>query len=86
MLQSGNYRPKLLFGIIDDWMLYVILQHKKKKKLHSVAKESKKFKLQLYMALKENEPNMAAMNLAKEIKQKVKLACQKYMKNTWREK
>ena len=51
-----------------------------------MAKESKKFKLQLYMALKENEPNMAAMNLAKEIKQKAKLACQKYMKNTWREK
>ena len=28
----------------DGWMLYVVLQHEKRKKLHSVAKESRNIK------------------------------------------
>ena len=38
----------------DDRMLKLVLQHEKKKKLHSVTKESRKFKLQLNMAQEEN--------------------------------
>ena len=67
-------------------MLYVISQYEKKKKLHSVVEESKKFKFQLHKALEENEPNMTATKEAKEINQKAKQACQKYMKKIWREK
>ena len=74
----------------DDWMLYVVLQHEKKKnrerkrkKLHSVVVESRELKFQLHMALEENEPNMTATKAAKEIKQKAKQACQKDMKKTW---
>ena len=37
----------------DDRMLKLVLQYEKKKKLHSVTKESQKFKLQLNMARKK---------------------------------
>ena len=70
----------------EDQMLYVVLQHEKKKKLHSVVKESRKFKFQLDMTLEENEPNMTAIKTTQEIKQKAKEACQEDMKKTWREK
>ena len=55
-------------------------------KLHSVVKKSRKFKFQLHIALEEHEPNMTATKAAKEIKLKVKQACNKDMKKTWREK
>ena len=64
----------------DDWMLYVVLQHEKKKKLHSVVKESRKFKFQLHTELEENGLNVTATEAVKEIKQKPKQACQKDMK------
>ena len=70
----------------DDWMLYVVLQHEKKKKLHSVAKESRKVKFQLHMALEEHGSNMTATKSAKEIKHKAKQTYQEDMKKTWREK
>lgn len=58
-------------------MLYVVLQHEKKKQ-----KESRKFKFQLHMALKEHEPNMTATKAAKGIKKKAKQAYQKDLKKT----
>ena len=61
-------------------MLYVVLQQKKRRKLHSVVKGSRKFKSRLYMALEENEPNMTAIKAAKKIKQKTKQPCQEDMK------
>lgn len=63
MLQNSNYRPDLLLGISDDWMLFVVF--------HSVVKESKQFKFRLHMTMKE-KPNMTATKAAKVIKQKVK--------------
>ena len=39
----------------DHRMLKLVLHHEKKKKLHSVTKESQKFKFQLSMAQEENE-------------------------------
>ena len=39
----------------DDRMLKLVLQHEKKKNLHSVMKERLKFKFQLNMAQEENE-------------------------------
>ena len=39
----------------DHRMLKLVLHHEKKKKLHSVAKESRKFKFQLNMAQEESE-------------------------------
>ena len=41
-------------------MLKLVLQHEKKKKLHSVTKESRKFKLKLNMAQEENEQTTEA--------------------------
>ena len=62
-----------------NWMLYVVLQHEKKKKLHSVVKGSRKFKSQLFAALEESKSNMTAMKGAKEIKQNAKQPCQEDM-------
>ena len=59
---------------LDDWILSVVLQHEKKKKLHSVVKDSRKFKFQLHMVLEEIELNMTIMKAVKEIKQKAKQA------------
>ena len=56
----------------DDRMLKLVLQHEKKKKLHSVTKESRKFKLQLNMAQEENYQTTEATKAAKEIKEKAK--------------
>ena len=53
-------------------MLKLVLQHEKKKKLHSVMKASQKFKFQLNMAQKENEKTTKATKVAKEIKKKTK--------------
>ena len=58
--------------LLEDWINYVTLQHEKKKKLHSVVKESGMFKSQLDMTLEENEPNVTAIKAAQEIKQKAK--------------
>ena len=55
-----------------DRMLKVILQHEKKKKLHSVTKESWKFKLQLNMAEEENQQTRKATKAAKEIEKKAR--------------
>lgn len=73
---------KYLFESSDDRVLYIVFQHKKEKKLHSVAKEGRRFKFQLHMALEENKQNMAATKAAEDIKQKTKQACQGDMKET----
>ena len=39
----------------DDRILKLVLQHEKKKKLHSVTKESRKFKFPLNMVQEENK-------------------------------
>ena len=54
----------------DDRMLKLVLQHEKKKKLHSVTKESRKFKFQLNMAQEENEQTTEANKAEKKLKRK----------------
>ena len=68
----------------DDRMLKLVLQHEKK--LHSVAKESQKFKFQSNMVHEENEQTTEANKAAKEIKKKAKQGYLDDMKKTWREK
>ena len=67
-------------------MLHAILQHEKKKKLHSVVKESRKLKFQLNMAQEEIGTNMKPKKAAKDIKKKAKNASLEDMKKRWREK
>ena len=67
-------------------MLKLVLQHEKKKKLHSVMKENRKFKLQINMAQQENEQTTEASKAAKEIKKKAKQGYLNHMKKTYREK
>ena len=62
--------------------LVLVLQHEKKKKLHSVSKKSQKFKFQLNMAQDENEQRTEANKAAKEIKKKVKQVYLDDMKKT----
>ena len=61
-------------------MLHAVLQHEKKKKLHSVVKESRKFKFQLNMAQEEIDTNMKPTKAAKDIKGKAKNASLEDMK------
>ena len=71
----------------EDRMLHAVLQHEnKKKKLHSVVKESKKFKFQLNMAQEEFDTNMKPTKAAKDIKKKAKNPSLEDMKKGWREK
>ena len=56
----------------DDRMLKLVLQYEKKKKLHSVTKESQKFEFQLNMAQEENEQTKEATKASKEINKKYK--------------
>ena len=51
-------------------MFHAILQHEKKKKLHSVVKESRKFKFQLNMAQEEIDINIKPTKAAKDVKKK----------------
>ena len=67
-------------------MLKLVLQHQEKKKLHSVTKESWKFKFQLNMAQEENEKTTEATKAAKEIEKKAKQGYLDDMKKTWGEK
>ena len=68
-----------------DKMLQAVLQHEKKK-LHSVVKESRKFKLQLNMTQEEIDINTKPRKTAKDIKKKVKDANLEDMKKGWSEK
>ena len=70
----------------DDRILKLVLQHKKKKKLHSDTTESQKFNFQLNMAQGENEKTTEATKAAKEIKKNAKQGYLDGMKKTWREK
>ena len=54
----------------DDRILKLVLQHEKKKKLRSVTKESRKFKLQSNMAQEENEKKEKLLKLQKRLKRK----------------
>ena len=65
----------------DDGMLYIVLQYEKKKILHLVVKENRKFKFQLHIALEEHELNMTATKAAKEIKQNKISLSRKYEKH-----
>ena len=53
-----------------DKMFHAILQHEKKNKLHSVVKESKKFKFQLNMAQEQIDINIKQTKAAKDVKKK----------------
>ena len=70
----------------DDRMLNLVLQHGKKKKLHSVTKESRKFKFQLDMAQEKNKQTTDATKTANEITKKSKQGYLDDMKKTWKEK
>ena len=70
----------------EDTLLHAALQHEKKKKLYSVAKESRKFNFQLNMAQEEIDTNMKPRKVAKDIKKKAKNASLEDMKKGWREK
>ena len=65
-------------------MLKLVLQHEKKKKLHSVTKGSRKFKFQLNIAQEENEQAIEATKASKEIKKKDKQGYLFDIKKTWR--
>ena len=69
-----------------DRMLQAVLQHEKKKKLHSVVKESRKFKFQLNMTQEEIDINTKPIRAAKDMKKKAKNASLEDMKKRWREK
>ena len=67
-----------------DRMLHAVLLCKKKKKLHSVVKESRKFNFQLNMA-QEIDINTKPTKAAKDIKKKTEKASLEDMKNGyWR--
>ena len=70
----------------EDRMLHAVLQYKKKKKLHSVVKESRKFKFELNIAQEEIDTNMKPKKAAKDIKKKAKNASLEDMKKGCREK
>ena len=69
-----------------DRMLQAVLQDKKKKKLHSVVKESRKFKFQLNITQEEIDINTKPTKAAKDIKKKAKNASLEDMKKGWKEK
>ena len=71
---------------LGNRMFQVVLQHKKKKKLHSVVKESRKFKFQLNMTQEEIDVNTKPTKVAKDIKKKSENASLEDMKKGWREK
>ena len=54
----------------DDRMLNLVLKHEKEKKLHSVTKESRKFKFQLDMTQEKNKQTTDATKAANEIQKK----------------
>ena len=67
-------------------MLQAVLQHEKKKKLHSVVKESRKSKFQLNMTLEKNDTNTKPIKTAKDMKKKGKNTSLEDMKKGWRER
>ena len=58
---------------LGDRILQVVLQHEKKKKLHSVVKRSRKFKFQLNMTQEDVDVNTKPTKAAKDIKEKPKM-------------
>ena len=70
----------------EDRILHAVLQHKKKKKLYSVVKESRKFKFQLNMAQEEIDTHMKPTKAAKDIKKNAKNTSLEDTKRRWREK
>ena len=67
-------------------MLQAVLQHEKKKKLHSVVKESRKFKFQLNMTQEKIDTNTKPIKTAKDMKKKDKNTSLEDMKKGWRER
>ena len=68
-----------------DGTLQAVLQQEKKKKLHSVLKESRKFKFQLNMTQEKIDINTKPTKAAKDIKKKAKNASLQDMKKGSRE-
>ena len=54
-------------------MLQAVLQHEKKKKLHSVVKESRKSKFQLNMTQEKIDTNTKPIKTAKDMKKNAKI-------------
>ena len=69
-----------------DRMLQAVSLHEKKKKLHSVVKESTKFKFLLNMSQEEIDINTKPTKAANDIKKKSKNASLKDTKKGWRVK
>ena len=67
-------------------MLQAVLQHERKKKLQSVVKESRKFKLQLNITQEEIDINTKPTKVAKDIKKKANIASIDDFQKGWREK
>ena len=67
-------------------MLQAVLQHEKKKKLHSVVKESRKSKFQLNMTQEKIDTNTKPIKTAKDMKKKGKNTSLEDMKKGWRER
>ena len=64
-----------------DRMLQAALQHEKKKKLHSVVKERRKFQFQRNMTQEEIDINTKPTKAAKKKKKKPKMLVQKTREN-----
>ena len=70
------------FQSSGDSMLRAVLQHEKKKKLHLVVKESRKFKFQLNIIQIEIDINTKPIKAAKDIKKNAKvIVCKTYEKD-----
>ena len=67
-------------------MLQAVLQHEKKKKLHSVVKERRKFQFQRNMTQEETDINTKPTKAAKKKKKKTKNASLEDMRKGWRER
>ena len=67
-------------------MLQAVLQHEKKKKLHSVVKESRKSKFHLNMTQEKIDTDTKSIKTAKDMKKKGKNTSLEDMKKGWRER
>ena len=67
-------------------MLQAALRHEKKKKLHSVVKERRKFQFQCNMTQEEIDINTKPTKAAKKKKKKTKNASLEDTRKGWREK
>ena len=70
-----------------DWMLALVLQHEREKKLHSITKESQKFARELeYNETNNEEERLPATKAAKKVKQASKKNGQQQLIDRWSQK